>query len=319
MNVVELTIADVGKLRKTNDTPPRVSVYDVIAIVTDKSTKDATVYFIRVKEKFPEVVTSVTISPFKFPGQGQRETPVTDIKGVVEILKILPGVAPSETMKWGSAIAKHIGEDTAFVSDAILARSIPKRIRVRDEDAVGRIIKDTGAQFVTQKRAGPFYIDYVITRPWGYMLLEVDEKQHFQYSAQTEYERTLQIEHEFEGFRTCLVRYNPHSFVSDGRKQKVNHATRRRTIQALINDFTPNEMFSIVFLYYDMHNSIPDNVHDIHMPTKMKDCIRVFNYSTMSVDGPLKSSDMFDIKKLLQQLQRENARLRKLVLDYACP
>ena len=61
------------KLRVTNETPKRVSVYDVISIV--KNTSESRKVYKRLIIEYPEVVTNC--HNIKFEGQGQKETPVT--------------------------------------------------------------------------------------------------------------------------------------------------------------------------------------------------------------------------------------------------
>ena len=42
-----------------------------------------------VKERYPEVYPNWR--NFRFPGRGQRETPIADVRGIVEIVMLLPG------------------------------------------------------------------------------------------------------------------------------------------------------------------------------------------------------------------------------------
>ena len=42
-----------------------------------------------VKERYPEVYPNWI--NYRFPGRGQRNTPVVDVKGIVEIVMLLPG------------------------------------------------------------------------------------------------------------------------------------------------------------------------------------------------------------------------------------
>ena len=45
--------------------------------------------FKRLQHDHPEVTANS--SDFKFRGRGQRDTPVTDVRGIVEIIMLLPG------------------------------------------------------------------------------------------------------------------------------------------------------------------------------------------------------------------------------------
>ena len=82
----QLTEGAVRGIRKTAEDPPRVSVLDVIGAITDLDSSNCSNYYRRLTEQFPEV--SRFCSNFKFPGRGQRDTPVTCAKGVVTIVMI---------------------------------------------------------------------------------------------------------------------------------------------------------------------------------------------------------------------------------------
>ncbi len=73
------------QIRKTHDeNPPRVSVIDVIAAIAGKSHDHASKLFRRMTERYDEV--RINCPDFCFRGRGQRNTPVTDARGIVEIL-----------------------------------------------------------------------------------------------------------------------------------------------------------------------------------------------------------------------------------------
>lgn len=65
----------------------KISVYDVMQYVCNvKNTRQA---WSDLKQNWPEVVRIT--DNFKFPGAGQRDTPVTDSKGLLKILMHIPG------------------------------------------------------------------------------------------------------------------------------------------------------------------------------------------------------------------------------------
>ena len=77
------------RVRKTNEHPPRVSIVDVAMAVTGKPQHDAAQDFRRLSTQYPEV--GANCSHYRFPGRGQRDTPVADARGIVEIAMLLPG------------------------------------------------------------------------------------------------------------------------------------------------------------------------------------------------------------------------------------
>ena len=55
-----------------------------------------------VKERYPEVIQK--LSDFRFPGQGQRKTPMTCAKGVIEIVMLLPGRMAAQVRRQASEL-----------------------------------------------------------------------------------------------------------------------------------------------------------------------------------------------------------------------
>ena len=102
------------KMRKTNETPQRVSIYDVINIVT--ASEQAHVVFHRLKEGHPEFLTFC--KNFQFEGQGQRPTPVVDAKGLVTLLNLLPGhKAAAFRAKSADIIVRYLGGDQTLIAE----------------------------------------------------------------------------------------------------------------------------------------------------------------------------------------------------------
>lgn len=76
-------------IRITAENPPRASLLDVIAVVSETATNNHSKYLTALIKNHPDIVDYVGY--YKFPGQGQRPTAVTDAKGLVHILLLLPG------------------------------------------------------------------------------------------------------------------------------------------------------------------------------------------------------------------------------------
>ena len=89
----DISSASLMHVRKTSETPPRVSVYDVLSVVTGLPTNNCSNVWQRLQDDFPGVAAGC--SDFRFPGQGQRETPVADAGRAVsrihaDMLKVMP-------------------------------------------------------------------------------------------------------------------------------------------------------------------------------------------------------------------------------------
>ena len=80
--------SDRVNIRKTSATPSRISAIDVVEAITGKTKNNARNSLDCVRERYPEVARN--LSYFRFPGRGQRETPIADVRGIVEIVMLLP-------------------------------------------------------------------------------------------------------------------------------------------------------------------------------------------------------------------------------------
>ena len=70
---------EVVSIRKTSETPPRISAVDVVQAITGKTKNNAGNSLACVKERYAEV--SRSLRNFRLHGRGQRDTPVVDVKG----------------------------------------------------------------------------------------------------------------------------------------------------------------------------------------------------------------------------------------------
>ena len=82
--LLTLLSRDVKALWRTDETPPRVSIVDVAMAVSGGSQNNAAQALRRLSDQYPEV--GANCPHLKFKGWGQRDTPVTDVRGIVEIV-----------------------------------------------------------------------------------------------------------------------------------------------------------------------------------------------------------------------------------------
>ena len=87
-------------IRATEDR--RFSVYDVLVAfgVCDQPNCQKTLK--RIQDKYPEV--NPFCINFKFPGRGQRLTPVADEEGIYQILMLCPGKQGAAFRKWAAGL-----------------------------------------------------------------------------------------------------------------------------------------------------------------------------------------------------------------------
>lgn len=103
-------------IRKTSETPERISVHDLIVAITDQSTDSARKKFSLLKKSHPEV--EAFCLGYKFPGGGQQDTPVTDAKGAVLIMNALSGKkAAAFRLASADIIVRYLGGDETLIKD----------------------------------------------------------------------------------------------------------------------------------------------------------------------------------------------------------
>ena len=117
----EITQASLGHIRKTSETPPRMSVYDVLSVITGLPTNNCSNVWKRLQDAFPEIATNC--SNIKFEGQGQRPIPVADARGITEIILLLPGTASAQFRKKSAdVVVKFLGGCPSLVEEIAATR-----------------------------------------------------------------------------------------------------------------------------------------------------------------------------------------------------
>ena len=77
------------RIRKTDETPPKISVIDVVQAMTGKDARHAAQEVRTMCSHYPEA--DQILVHLLFPGKGQRKTPVSSVRGIVEVVMLLPG------------------------------------------------------------------------------------------------------------------------------------------------------------------------------------------------------------------------------------
>lgn len=109
-------VLDGHKIRKTDEKPACVSVYDLIMAITGHDSCHVNTYFTRMCKSFPEVNT-ICVN-FRFPGQGQRSTPVTDARGMVTIINLLPGPRAAQfRVSTAELLVRYLGGDKTLIDE----------------------------------------------------------------------------------------------------------------------------------------------------------------------------------------------------------
>ena len=114
-NLLDCFMIGGKAVRKTQDVPPKVSVFDLIEAVTGQ-VGQGRMMFKRLIQDHPEVVT--LCYNLKFEGPGQRLTPVTDARGAVTFINLLPG-RNAATFRAASAdvFVRFMGGDPSLIDE----------------------------------------------------------------------------------------------------------------------------------------------------------------------------------------------------------
>ena len=128
----------VKQLRKTDTVPPRISIYDVIAAVTGMDGNHAEKAYRDLVVDYPEV-HSIGVN-FKFPGRGQRNTPIADVRGIVEIIMLLPGHTAARVRRQAAELlCRYLGGDPALVAEVCRNRGLQEELAVQNPDDPRRV------------------------------------------------------------------------------------------------------------------------------------------------------------------------------------
>ena len=129
-------------LRTTLENPRRVSVFDLITVMT--STKHPHDTYRRVCTQYPEV--QVLCADFMFPGQGQRPTPVVDARGAVYIMNVLQGKTASLfRINCADIVVRYLGGDVTIIDgvrrNAEIQAALPQEHPMRMFGEVAKLVE----------------------------------------------------------------------------------------------------------------------------------------------------------------------------------
>ena len=106
-SLAELTDGEVNQMRKTAEDLPRISVYDVLQLVTGCSANNCTTVLGRVAKNFPD---RFNFDKVQFPGRGQKLTQVCTLQQANELIALLGGRAAAEFRATENGNSSHPSE-----------------------------------------------------------------------------------------------------------------------------------------------------------------------------------------------------------------
>ena len=148
-------------VRRTDEEPTQLSIYDLVGSVTGQTANAARRTFLRTIENFPEIDSVYRL--FMFDG---RVTPVTNAKGAVTIINALPGkVAAKLRIEWADVIVRYLGGDLTLVQEIAHNRNAQENtsddhpLRFFGQDVESRVLPNsvTGIQDMRQPQV---YLGY---------------------------------------------------------------------------------------------------------------------------------------------------------------
>jgi len=129
--LLEKDVALIGNLRKTDE--EKLSVIVIVSAITGLNAVESARALRRIYDERPEVRARCT--HHKFPGRGQRNTPVADLATIVEIIFLLPGrTAARVRYEAAKLVVRYLGGDLGLVDEVQQLAHVQASLREQDPD-----------------------------------------------------------------------------------------------------------------------------------------------------------------------------------------
>ena len=144
------------RIRKTDETPPRISVIDVATLVTGKHAGKAAQDVGFVKDRYPDLAQKLGQVKLadSLGRRGKRSTPVTCATGIIEIVMLLPGRMAARARRQAAELfVRYMGGDLTLVDEVCRIRVVGDQLSVRlkrIEDSQERLVELAVAEYIKQ-------------------------------------------------------------------------------------------------------------------------------------------------------------------------
>ena len=129
---------EVQQLRLTDEQPQQASIIDAAMAITRKNHNDAGQDSRRMVKQYPKVKAICFI--YKFSGRRQRNTPVTDARGIVEIIMLLPGIRAARIRRQAAALmVRYMGGDLSLVNEVCTIRGFQEELATKAPEDPRRV------------------------------------------------------------------------------------------------------------------------------------------------------------------------------------
>ena len=152
------------KIRKTLETPPRISVYDLITAITDDKSPRNT--YSRLTGSSADFLSFC--STYKFSGRGRQVSPVTEAKGAVMLMNLLPGRQAAQfRLDFADVIVRYLGGDETLIADIRRDDELQDAVSEANLGLVGEFHPTSSLELksvtgVTDFRRAQYYLRQVI-------------------------------------------------------------------------------------------------------------------------------------------------------------
>jgi hypothetical protein len=125
LGVEEVTI----QIRQTEE--KKASVIDAIRLFTGLNANHAAEKFRDLVRRYPDLNAKIVI--YKFAGRRQRETPITDLATLYEILMLLPGRMAAQCRRHAAQLLiRYLGGDLSLIAEVEENRKLQERLAAED-------------------------------------------------------------------------------------------------------------------------------------------------------------------------------------------
>ena len=103
------------------------------------------------------------------------------------------------------------------------------------------------------------YVDFVIYKAWGILILEVDEDQHKHYGPMCDVRRDFDIASSImleSTQKIVIIRYNPDCFRVGNHTISITKKEREQKLLDVVLNIKEPESFERLFLFYDKDSSV---------------------------------------------------------------
>ena len=124
-------------------------------------------------------------------------------------------------------------------------------------------------------------VEFAVLRSWGYVYVEVDERQHRGYPEghDTQRMRLILAEHMIQSRagQAHVTKFNPDAFSLNGVRQQLPLKDRMDALVAVLED-EPVKQYAVTYLYYDRSGPLPGVCLSAAYPASLRDMVLDASY-----------------------------------------